>query len=175
LTVVDDHGQAAVTLAAGDLVDSDAGQSVEVTLVEHVTHDIGHDRSDGLPTDTQQPDGGGLVGSLGQPGHHRAEGAGVTSTWSRLGNVLGANSSTLRAVDRTDRGFEEALGGPEVDVTPAPGGAVVVRGGRKAARTLVGTLSPADPHHPPSAVKVTPSTTTPSMAMMRLNAVVAHM
>ena len=69
------------------------------------------------------------------------------STWSHPGNVFGANSSTLRAVDPTDLGFEVVLGAPEVEVTPAPSGAVVVRGGRSAARTLVGTLSTADAHH----------------------------
>ncbi|HEY5304859.1 MAG TPA: hypothetical protein VIJ86_12525 [Acidimicrobiales bacterium] len=38
---------------------------------------------------------------------------------------------------------------PEVEMTPSPGGVVVVSGGRNAARTLVDTLSPADPHHHP--------------------------
>src|SRR5665213_3584898 len=73
----------------------------------------------------------------------------MTSTRPRPGHVLGAHAPTLRAVDPTDLGLEEALGDPEVEVAPTPGRVVVVRRGRPSARALVATPSPADPHHDP--------------------------
>jgi hypothetical protein len=67
--VVGDHGQVAVTLAVGDLVDADAVQLVQAGVVEvggdHPHRDGGHR----LPGAAQQPGDGGLVGALGQVGN----------------------------------------------------------------------------------------------------------
>jgi hypothetical protein len=53
----------------------------------------------------------------------------------------------LGTLDPTDLSFEEALGRPEVQVTPTTSRAVVVDLGGEAAGALVAPLSSADPHH----------------------------
>ena len=147
LAVVIGHdGQIAMSLPIGDLVDPEAGQSLEATVVEHVTHHVDNDLGNGLPAHAQQLGDGGLVDTLGEPRDHRTEGLRVTSAGSRPGHVLGAHSSAPRALDSTDLGFEKALGQPEIEVTPAPSRAVVVRPGGPSAGTLVKALSSADPH-----------------------------
>jgi hypothetical protein len=69
------------------------------------------------------------------------------SPGSGSGNVLGAHAPTTRTGDPTDLGFEQALGQPEVKVSPTPGRTVVVRPCGPTTGTLAGTHSPAVPHH----------------------------
>jgi hypothetical protein len=89
----------------------------------------------------------GLVDTLGEPRDDGAEGVRVASSGSSPGHVFGANSSALDTLDPTDLSFEEALGQPEIQVTPTTSRAIVVRCGRPTAGTLMTSPSPADPHH----------------------------
>ena len=65
--VVGHDGQVATTLSIGDLVDPEASQSLEATLVEHVSHVVDDGLGDRLPTHAQQLGDGGLIGALGSP------------------------------------------------------------------------------------------------------------
>jgi hypothetical protein len=79
--VVGDHGQVAVALAVGDLVDADAVQAFQAGVVEvggDHPHRDGRDRLEGA---AQQPGDGGRVGALGQ--------VGTTSSKSRVNRAPG--------------------------------------------------------------------------------------
>jgi len=62
--VVGDHGQVAVALAVGDLVDADLVEAVQAGVVDVGGDHPDHDRGDRLPGAAQQPGDGGLVGAL---------------------------------------------------------------------------------------------------------------
>jgi hypothetical protein len=104
--VVGHHGQVAVALAGGDLVDADAVQALQAGVVEvggdHPHRDGGH----GFPGAAQQPGDGGRVGALGQVGHHLFDVAGEPGAGTGPRYRLGADSPAGVAGQPADLGLQ---------------------------------------------------------------------
>jgi hypothetical protein len=103
--VVGHHGQGTVALAVADLVDADAVQALQVGIVEvlgdHPHRAGGH----GFPGAAQQPGDGGLVGALGQVGHHVFEVAGESGAGPGPRYRLGADPPAGVAGQPADLGL----------------------------------------------------------------------
>ena len=132
--VVGDHGQVAVALAVGHLVDPDAVDPVEPGVVEQVGDDVGDDAGDGLPRAAQQPGDRGFVHPLRQPPHHVLEVAGEPGVRSRPGHRLGADPPAPAAIQAADLGPQEQPRGAQIQPSPATCAPVIDGAGRPATR-----------------------------------------
>jgi hypothetical protein len=154
--VVGDHGQVAVALAVGDLVDADPVEPVQAGIVQVISHHAHRDGGHGLPGAAQQPGDGGLVGALGQVGHDVFEVAGEPGCWSGPRHRLGADPAAAPAGQPADLGLQVQSRGAQVQVAPAAGGAVVDRAGGPAARAAQPATPPPQRHHDPGRRELDP-------------------
>jgi hypothetical protein len=138
-----------VALAVEDLVDADAVQALQASVVQVLGHDPGHDRGHGLPGAAQQPSNGGLVDALGQVEHHVFEAAGEPGCWTSPRHRLGADPSAGPAGQPADLRLQVEQGGAQIQVPPAAGGAVIDRPGGPAARPAQPATPAAQAHHDP--------------------------
>jgi hypothetical protein len=112
--VVGDHGQVAVALAIGDVVDADAVQAVQAGIVQAISHHAHRDGGHGLPGAAQQSGDGGLVGALGQIGHDVFEVAGEPGTRTGPGHGLGTDPAAGPAGKAADLGLQQQPRGTQV-------------------------------------------------------------
>jgi len=124
--MVGDQRQVALSAAVGDLVDADLDEALEPSLVEVVAHDALDDPPDRVPAHAQQSRDRGLGHLLGEEGGEVLEVARVAGARSRPGHRLDPDAA-VGAGDAPESILDvKALAG-EVEVAPAPHGAVVDR------------------------------------------------
>ena len=163
-----------MALAVGDLVDADAVQALQAGVVQVLGDHPYRDGRHGFPGAAQQPGDGGLVGALGQVGHHSFEVAGEPGPGTGPRDRLGADPPAGVAGQPADLGLQVQPRGAQVQVPPAAGRPVIDRSGRPAAGAAQPATSAAQDHHDPGRVNCTPATSAPGMASIVLNAVVAR-
>jgi hypothetical protein len=154
--VVGDHGQVAVTLTVGDLIDPDAVQALQAGIVQVLSHHAHRDGGHRLPGAAQQSGDGGLVGALGQVGHDIFEVAGEPGTRTGPGHGLGADPLAVPAGQPADLGLQVQPRGAEVQVPPAASSPVINRSGRPATRTAQPATSAAQGDHDPAGAELDP-------------------
>jgi hypothetical protein len=155
--VVGDHGQVAVALAVGNLVDADLVEPVQTGVVQVMSHHAGHDRRYRFPGAAQQPGDGGLVGALGQVGHHVLEVAGEPRARSGPRHRLGTDPAAGSAGQPADLRLQVQPRRAQVQVSPAAGGAVIDRAGGPAAPAAQPAAAAAQHHHDPGRAELDPN------------------
>jgi len=123
--VIDDGGDVVMPLAIAELVDADAGETVESLMVEPLCYDACDDVADSAPRNAHHPRHLGFVGDLREVGGHLLEGSGEAAALPRPRHELDANAA-VRALHASGRVFEENSYCPEVEMNPTYGLALAI-------------------------------------------------
>ena len=124
--MVGDQRQVALSAAVGDLVDADLDEALEPSLVEVVADDALDDPPDRVPAHAREAGDRRLRHLLGKEGGEVLEVARVAGAGSCPGHRLDADTA-VGAAHSAQAVLDKAALGAEVEVAPAPHGAVVDR------------------------------------------------
>jgi hypothetical protein len=110
--VVGHHGEVAVPLAVGNLVDADPVELIEPPLVEVLGHHPDHGPGHRLPGHPEQPSHRGLVHPLGHERHQVLEIPGEPGSRAGPRDLLGPHSPAPGAAEPADLGLQVELADP---------------------------------------------------------------
>jgi hypothetical protein len=116
--VVGDAREVAVSAAIGDLVDADANEAVEATLVKVIGGNASHDPPDRVPGDPEQAGDRRLGHLLGQPRDDILEVARVARPRARPRHRLELRAARA-APQPAQLALDDAAVGAEIEVPPA--------------------------------------------------------